>query len=317
MGNATQVVATNIDSLEDMRSAFNNAGISSFEFTHSLNVGTEHANLQAESNFLSNISVADFKMLSKANYDITDVTSINPYLVTSINDSVDNIETALAADSRVFYPIGTLLPVRIHATEADVNDALNMQSNTPGTVGSVADTFDLARVETWDAGLRSVGFANSSPKEGFPLQNRDYLVVPNDSPDSEATELTLVHLNGNTAQPNSMSVSDSAATFTVSKEDHPALFNHAISYNTRPFGDPGYNSTPESINPIYMELSTIQEATAILEAGNAPTIDNLTLDITVQDFVSDANAFGVDNAGRRAFLLLGLVMDCLIISLLM
>ena len=265
MGNATQVVATNIDSLDDMRAAFNDTGISSFEFSQSF----------VDGGGLNNISVADYGMLGKA----VPATQLQ---MSRSNDSVDNIEAQVTTDSQYFINASG-----IHATGADVGDALNMQSNTPGTVGAVADTFDLARVETWDAGLRSAFFNNQSPKEGFPLQNRDYLVVPNDSPDGEATELTLVHLNGNTAQPESMSVSDSAATFTVSKEDHPALFDYAISNNNRNFwrsliiilGQP-----PESINPIYMELSTRQEAQRFLEAENAPTTDNLTLNVTYSEF---------------------------------
>ena len=49
MGNATQVVATNIDSLDDMRAAFNDTVISSFEFSQSF----------VDGGGLNNISVAD------------------------------------------------------------------------------------------------------------------------------------------------------------------------------------------------------------------------------------------------------------------
>ena len=76
MGNATQVVATNIDSLEDMRAAFNNAGISSFEFSQSF----------VDGGGLNNISVVDYGMLSKASS--VAVASV------SVRDSVDNIDDA-------------------------------------------------------------------------------------------------------------------------------------------------------------------------------------------------------------------------------
>ena len=130
---------------------------------------------------LKDISVADYMMLGSAAY----TTLPTVYMNASISDSVYNIESALGVDSQVFMG----LPANaIHATDADVSDALNMQSDTAGTVGAVASTFDLAN------------------------------------------------------------------------------------------------------NPSEMQLSTIQEATAVLEAENAPAIDNLTLDIKVQDFISNANA---------------------------
>ena len=189
----------------------------------------------------------------------------------------------LREQPKVFSFSSTLDPSVVHAVGATKADAINMLKNTDDTAGEVAGSFDLKQLVVQDEGFKSIHINLGGGQA-------EWLLIAN----AAETEVTAIRGAGGGGTPENYVIPQSLVTKTFKIGDDKFDQLLAGSKNGRNFAA---NRPDQLIDPIYMEVVTLEEGRAILTAENAPGVENLSLDLNASEALTSSDgSFSVAGA---------------------